>query len=93
MSLGLGDRCEVLDVDVSVVSDRRPHAFDVVTARSFADVATTCGYADMLLNGSGVALVSEPPTDRTELWSTVLNDHPHLADDGIYQGIRRLVRS
>ena len=93
ISLGMGERCEVRDDDVSVVCDGRPHAFDVVTARSFADVATTCRYADKLLNGSGVALVSEPPTDRTEVWSTVLHDHPHLIDDGIHQGIRRLVRS
>jgi 16S rRNA G527 N7-methylase RsmG len=93
ISLGMGDRCSVLDDDVFVVSDLRRHAFDVVTARSFADVATTCRSADELLNATGVALVSEPPTDRTALWSTVLHDHPHLTDDGIYQGIRRLVRS
>ena len=44
ISLGMGERCEVLDDDVSAVADGAPHAFDVVTARSFADVATTCRY-------------------------------------------------
>ena len=42
------------------------HAFDVVTARSFADVATTTRAIDALLAPSGVGLVSEPPVDRTE---------------------------
>jgi 16S rRNA (guanine527-N7)-methyltransferase len=92
ISLGMGDRCTVLNDDVVAVFGRKPRTFDVVTARSFADVATTCRYADELLNRTGIALVSEPPTDRTELWSAALADHPLLADTGVYQGIRRLER-
>ena len=86
------DRCTVLDDDVAVVCDLRWHGFDVVTARSFADVATTCRWADGLLNDAGEALVSEPPIDRSALWTAVLAGHPRLSDDGVYQGIRRLVR-
>jgi len=92
ISLGLGDRCTVLGVDVSVVCGLRWHNFDVVTARSFADIATTSRWADGLLTETGVALVSEPPIDRAELWSAVLNKHPRLTDSGLFQGVRRLVR-
>ncbi|MEP7203930.1 MAG: RsmG family class I SAM-dependent methyltransferase [Ilumatobacteraceae bacterium] len=92
ISLGLDERCTVLTEDVFAVRDRLPHSFDVVTARSFADVATTCRCADDLLNATGIALVSEPPIDRTEVWSAVLAGHPDLADTGVHQGIRRLIR-
>jgi hypothetical protein len=67
-------------------------SFDVVTARSFGDVSTTTAFIDLLLGDDGLALVSEPPTDRSALWSAVLANYPALTDTGIYQGIRRLSR-
>ena len=63
-----------------------------MTARSFADVATTVRFIDRLLLGGGLALVSEPPVDRTETWSAALGRYPALLDDGIHQGIRVLRR-
>ena len=90
ISLGMGERCEVLDDDVAVVCDGRPTPSTWSLREASRTSATTCRYADKLLNGSGVALVSEPPTDRTAMWSMVLHDHPHLIDDGVHQGIRRL---
>ena len=69
-----------------------PHSFDVVTARSFGDVTITARYVGMLLVDGGVGLVSEPPTDRTEVWTSVLDDQSSLVDGGIYQGIRRLLK-
>jgi 16S rRNA G527 N7-methylase RsmG len=92
VSLGLGERADVLSEDVAVVSERMPASFDIVTARSFADLATTVRFADLLLNGVGLALVSEPPHDRTADWAQALHPHPRLSDDGLYQGIRRLRR-
>ena len=91
-SLGLGERTEVVNADVAAVADEAPGSFDVVTARSFADVATTARFIDMLLASAGVGLVSEPPTDRAEAWTTALASFPELVDDGVYQGIRRLIR-
>jgi 16S rRNA (guanine527-N7)-methyltransferase len=91
-SLGLGDRAVVLNTDVSVVAGHVPHSFDVVTARSFADVATTARFVDVLLAVGGTGLVSEPPTDRAEVWTTVLDGLPDLLDGGVDQGIRHLTR-
>jgi len=92
ISLELGARVEVLDVDVAEVCSNSPRAFDLATARSFADVATTTGFIDRLLATEGIALVSEPPTDRSPQWASVLANRPGLVDTGIYQGIRRLAR-
>jgi 16S rRNA G527 N7-methylase RsmG len=92
ISLQLAERADVLDVDVAEVCSESPRSFDVVTARSFADLPTTTGFIDQLLADGGVALVSEPPTDRSGQWLAVLADHPALADTGIHQGIRRLAR-
>lgn len=91
-SLGLGERTKVVNADVAAVADKSPRTFDVVTARSFADVATTARFIDMLLASAGVGLVSEPPTDRAEAWTSALTSFPELVDDGVYQGIRRLTR-
>jgi 16S rRNA G527 N7-methylase RsmG len=91
-SLGLGERTVVLNADVATVADKAPRTFDVATARSFADVATTARFIDLLLGSTGVGLVSEPPTDRAEVWSSALAGFPELVDDGVYQGIRRLIR-
>ena len=93
ISLSLGERTSVRDVDVAVVAADSPKAFDIVTARSFGDVASTTGFIDQLLGEGGVALVSEPPTDRSALWTTTLAQHPTLTDGGVDQGIRRLRRT
>jgi 16S rRNA G527 N7-methylase RsmG len=91
-ALDLGERVVVLNEDVSGVCDRPGVGFDVVTARSFADVATTVRFIDGLLSRGGSALVSEPPVDRSATWSTVLDRYPTLVDDGVHQGIRVLSR-
>ena len=92
-SLGLGERTLVVNADVAAVADKSPRVFDVVTARSFADVATTARFIHMLLAPEGVGLVSEPPMDRAEAWTSALAGLPELLDDGAYQGIRRLIRA
>jgi len=92
-SLGMGDSCKVLTADVDDVAEQMPCGFGVVTARSFADVATTARAIDALLAPGGVGLVSEPPAERTEEWSSVLRSHAALVDDGVHQGIRRLLRA
>ena len=92
ISLDLGERAQVRSVDVAEVCDDSPRAFDVVTARSFGDVETTTAFIDHLLDEGGVALISEPPTDRTAVWSEVLHHYPSLIDTGVYQGIRKLTR-
>jgi hypothetical protein len=42
--------------------------------------------------GGGMALISEPPSDRSALWISVLGDYPALIDSGVDLGIRRLHR-
>jgi 16S rRNA G527 N7-methylase RsmG len=91
-SLQVGDRAAVINADVSEVCTDAPRGFDVVTARSFADLPTTTRFIDALLAEGGVALVSEPPSDRSALWESTLRQHPALLDDGVHQGIRRLRR-
>lgn len=91
-SLALGQRTTVLNVDAGDVCDTAPGSFDVVTARSFGDIATTTRFIDGLLCPGGLALISEPPADRSDLWSLVLDQHVSLQDDGVHQGIRRLSR-
>ncbi len=91
-SLGMGQRTTVVNDDVAVVARELPHGFDVVTARSFGDVAVTTRFIDMLLADDGVGLVSEPPIDREAIWASALAEYPVLVDDGVYQGIRRLTR-
>jgi 16S rRNA G527 N7-methylase RsmG len=93
ISLDLAERTEVRSVDVAEVAADSTRSFEVVTARSFGDVATTTAFIDRLLDGGGLALVSEPPTDRSAVWSEVLAHYPALTDTGIYQGIRRLSRA
>jgi len=92
VSLDLGERVVVANADVRTVCNQSPAAFDVVTARSFADLPTTSRYIDVLLSPGGVALISEPPADRSQLWASALKDYPDLLDEGTYQGIRRLRR-
>ena len=91
ITLGLGDRTTVLATDVALVCADFPGAFDVVTARSFGDIATTVRFAATLVVEGGLILVSEPPTDRSEQWAQALSRYPRLADEGVYQGIRRLI--
>ncbi len=92
MSLGLGHHAAVLEVDVAQLR-AGPIGYDVVTARSFADPATTTRFIDDLLADGGVALVSEPPMDRSAQWSAALDRYPRLADGGVEQGIRCLRRA
>jgi 16S rRNA G527 N7-methylase RsmG len=91
-SLELADRTTVANVDVAELCIETPGCFDVVTARSFADIATTTGFVAKLLRLGGVGLVSETPTDRSDSWAVVLKAHPELEDRGADHGIRRLIR-
>ncbi|MEO8268000.1 MAG: RsmG family class I SAM-dependent methyltransferase [Ilumatobacteraceae bacterium] len=90
ISLSLGERCTVRDVDVAAVCEDSAGAFDAVTSRSFGDLATTTRFAERLLAQGGVALISEPPTDRSDQWAAVLAQSPSLTDGGVEQGIRTL---
>ena len=92
-SLGLGDHASVLNLDVEEVCARASSTFDVLTARSFGEVALTTRYINRLLRSGGLALISEPPLDRSARWGAVLADYPDLRDVGVEQGIRRLRRS
>jgi 16S rRNA G527 N7-methylase RsmG len=91
-TLGLGDRTKVLAVDVSEVAEELRGRFDVVTARSFADLLTTSRFIEMLLGPGGMGLVSEPPRDRSAAWTTALRKYPDLVDGGVELGVRRLIR-
>ena len=91
-ALDLAGRATVLDLDAEVVCERAPNSFDVVTARSFGDPATTARFVDLLLKDDGIGLISEPPADRTPTWEAALAQGSRLIDDGVYQGIRRLRR-
>jgi 16S rRNA G527 N7-methylase RsmG len=91
-SLQLADRTTVTNVDAVQLCIETPARFDVVTARSFADIATTTGFVAKLLRPGGVGLVSETPTDRSSSWAIVFKDHPELEDHGVEHGIRRLIR-
>jgi 16S rRNA G527 N7-methylase RsmG len=92
-ALHLRDRVTVLATDVAAVCAQRPHTYDVVTARSFGDPAVTAQFAGRLLADGGVALISEPPVDRTAAWSEVLRNGLGLVDEGVEQGIRVLRRT
>ena len=93
ISLAMGERCTVRDADVAAVCEDSPNAFDMVTSRSFGNIATTTRFVERLLSPGGLALISEPPTDRSDQWTEVLARHPSLTDEGVDQGIRRLRRS
>ncbi len=92
-SLRLGERAMVVTADVRAVCKDTDERFDVVTARSFADVPTTVRFIDALLAPGGVGLVSEPPMDRSGVWTSSLRRYSSLVDDGVHQGIRRLRRA
>jgi 16S rRNA (guanine527-N7)-methyltransferase len=91
-SLDLRQRTSVINVDVEDVCGEAPNSFDVVTARSFADLATTIRFIDRLLGPGGVALISEPPVDRSDGWTGALAGYSSLQNEGVHQGIRRLRR-
>jgi 16S rRNA (guanine527-N7)-methyltransferase len=92
-SLDLGARVTVLATDVAAVCAQRSRGYDVVTARSFGDPAVTAEFAGQLLADGGLALISEPPVDRSAVWSEVLRDDLGLVDEGLEQGIRLLRRA
>jgi len=56
-ALDLAGRATVLDLDAEVVCERAPNSFDVVTARSFGDPATTARFVDLLLKDDGIGLI------------------------------------
>jgi 16S rRNA G527 N7-methylase RsmG len=91
-SLGLGEHASVINLDVEDVC-AQACTFDVVTARSFGEVAVTTRFVDRLLHSGGLALISEPPVDRSGQWAAVLADYPALLDGGVDLGIRRIRRS
>lgn len=91
-ALELGERTEVLTRDVEEVCRDAGGRFDVVTARSFADPATTVRSIDGLLAAGGLGLISEPPSDRSAAWARALVNYPGLVDRGVEQGIRVLGR-
>jgi 16S rRNA (guanine527-N7)-methyltransferase len=91
-SLSLGDSITVVAADIATLCAASPSSFDVVTARSFASPAFTAECAAALLRPGGLALISEPPSDRTALWTAALSSLPELLDGGVELGIRRLGR-
>lgn len=91
-ALGLAGRTEVVASEVEAVADRSGATFDVVTARSFGPPIKTAAAIDALLGPAGVALVSEPPASRDDVWEHALQGLPSLLDLGIEQGIRRFGR-
>jgi 16S rRNA (guanine527-N7)-methyltransferase len=91
-SLSLGAAVTVVATDVAMLCVSAPLSFDVVTARSFASPAFTAECAAVLLRPGGLALISEPPLDRTAMWQAALASLPVLLDGGVEQGIRRLRR-
>jgi hypothetical protein len=90
--LQLAERVTVINSDVAVVAAEHLRGFDVVTSRSFAEPAVTARVIDQLLADGGLALVSEPPLDRTDVWTAVLGEDVDLLDGGVEQGIRVLRR-
>ena len=91
--LDLGERVRVHGADVEALAHHAPHAFDAVTARSFAAPSVTLRWAGELLAPGGVLLVSEPPADDPDRWPSSLVVAAGLVDDGRQQGIRRFHRS
>jgi 16S rRNA G527 N7-methylase RsmG len=90
--LGLGEQATVRTVDVAEVAAERARRFDVVTARSFADIRSTTRFIELLLDEKGIGLISEPPVERSIEWTAVLSDFPDLVDVGLHLGIRKLSR-
>ena len=91
-ALAFGDRVQVLAEDVRDVASRRPHAYDVVTARSFAAPPITARWASALLRPAGVLIVSEPPVTSPDRWPTSLLGPLELVDLGVSSGVRRMQR-
>jgi 16S rRNA (guanine527-N7)-methyltransferase len=91
-ALGFSSRVEVLAEDVRHSAARYPHAFDAVTARSFATPAITARWASELLRPAGVLIVSEPPAKSAERWPADLLASTSLVDLGVVAGVRRLQR-
>jgi 16S rRNA G527 N7-methylase RsmG len=89
-TLGLHVSVDVAATDAHQLA-ARGRLFDVVTARSFAGPASTALVVEQLLAPGGVALISEPPTDRATTWTAALRRTSHLRDGGVEQGIRRLL--
>lgn len=91
-ALELTARVEVLTADTRAVAAVRGKAFDVVTSRSFAAPTVTATHAAALLRcPGGVVLISEPPSWTPDRWPAATLAALRLHDDGIHDGVRRLV--
>lgn len=91
--LGLGAQVTVVADDVSVVARTRGHAFDIVTARSFAAPPITLRWAGELLRTGGVLIVSEPPVDDPGRWPVAAVASSGLSDEGRTDGLRLFRRN
>jgi 16S rRNA (guanine527-N7)-methyltransferase len=70
--LGVEDRIEIVEERAELVGRPGPQreAYEVVTARSFAEPAVTAETAAGLVRIGGVLVVSEPPDPAPARWST-----------------------
>jgi len=89
LGLGLGEHVQVFSADVRELAAIAPHAFDAVTARSFAAPSITAKWAAALLRKDGLLLVSEPPQPVSDRWPAELLTKIGLSDLGLVAGIRR----
>ncbi len=92
-ALGCADRVTVVADDVQRLAATHPHAFDAVTARSFAAPPITAKWAGALLRTGGILVVSEPPADEQDRWPHALLAACGLADQGRDQGVRCFLRT
>ena len=87
-ALGIADRVVVCAQDVSVVVERMPGAFDVVSARSFAAPEITARWAAALLRPGGMLIVSEPPVASLGRWPAPMLERYALSDLGTRGAVR-----
>jgi len=72
--LGLGERCQVWCCDVEEVVRRLDRSesglsrWDAVISRGFGPPRLTASLARRLVRPSGVIVISEPPSERTDRW-------------------------
>ncbi len=92
-SLELVDHVTVVAGDVRLVGESSPGGFDAVTARSFAAPKITTHWAGVLLRVGGRLVVSEPPMDVADRWSSELLVASCLVDQGRDQGVRVFLKA
>jgi 16S rRNA G527 N7-methylase RsmG len=92
IALSLGARTTVVAADVASLSGAGSARFDVVTARSFGTPARSARTAASVVRSpGGVVLISEPPVPSADRWSPDVLNSCGLRDDGVHDGIRRLL--